>query len=158
MEKRHGSATVDFLSFSDLKEKLVPGMNPFYPIVKNEGVVYVTELSRDECDGCRRRKPYFERFAEEVAESHPNKASFLIVNASYRRDYTEEALEAKRIFDMAAFPTVVMHVLNDRKDVVQTYKAISPPLGEIRRNFVVSVEMAEKFWPKVCDRKSKICK
>jgi len=158
MEKRHGSATVNLLSFSVLKEKLAPGMNPFYPIVKNEGVVYVTELSRDDCDGCRKREPYFKRFAREIGKSHPGRASFLIINATYNADYTEEVLEAKKVFGTSSFPTVVMHVLNNRRDVAKTYHAISPPVGEIRKNFIVSAEMTERFWPKVCDRKSKICK
>jgi len=137
---------VKLFNFSELKRTLDKKNIEFVDFFANKfGIAYVVAVTRENCPGCEKQKPLFERLSDKMKGKHGNRVEFFRVHAHYNQENKEEAKQCADAFRTVAFPTYVICVRNHRGKKLETYRGIAPPMSEIERNTKTSVELAVWF-------------
>lgn len=128
----------DFLS----KSKQTP-QDPLSVLVEHEKTVYVFALTRDLCSGCEIQKPLYEKLAALVSEKHGDRVKFHAIHISNQQQFRDRLQDFRRTLKFAAYPTYLI-LMRTGFGIVETYRAIEPPMEDIERNIELALELASR--------------
>ena len=128
----------DFVSKSDQTLD-----HPLMPFVAGDKTVYVFALSRDLCSGCQIQKPLYEKLADEMRQKHGDRVRFHSIHLSDQERFTVKREDFRKTLRFAAYPTYLILIRTDF-GAVETYRAIEPPMADIERNILLTLEFVNR--------------
>lgn len=117
--------------------------HPLAPFVVGERTVHVFALSRDLCSGCQIQKPLYEKLAAQVSQKHGGGVRFHSIHLSNQEGFTGKREDFRRVLKFAAYPTYLILIKTDF-GAVETYRAIEPPMEDIERNILLTLEFVNR--------------
>jgi len=137
---------IKVLNFSELKKTLDErSVTPLDIIVKKKGITYVVAVTRENCPGCEKQKPLFEKLSNKMKKKYVNQIEFFRVHSQWSKEQKDEAKQCADAFHTVAFPTYIIGVRDAQRNNQETYRSLQPPMSEIERNIKTSVEIAAWF-------------
>jgi len=132
------------LSFEQFAEKSGSSDgHPLSPLIQNDKKVHVFALTRDRCSGCETQKPLYENLAASMEQKYRGQVQFATIHVSETDRFRDRLREFRRILRFAAYPTYLI-LMREDDEIVETYRAIEPPMEDIARNIDLSVELANR--------------
>lgn len=136
--------TVLHLSFEEFVERSRSSRgHPLSSLVQNDSTVHVFALTRDRCTGCEIQKPQYENLAASLEQKYRGQVQFASIHVSETDRFRDRLQEFRRILRFAAYPTYLI-LMREDSEILETYRAIEPPMEEIARNIDLSVELANR--------------
>jgi thiol-disulfide isomerase/thioredoxin len=130
------------MTYEDFKQKTKSFTDePMASLIQKEKTVYVYALTRDRCSGCETQKPLFERLAQQMREKYGDRVEFGSIHVSKDDAFRKKLEDFRRVLRFPAYPTYVV-LQKTEVGVVETYRGVEPPMGEIARNIDVALELA----------------
>lgn len=128
----------DFLS----KSQLAP-QDTLSALVEHEKAVYVFALTRDLCGGCEIQNPFYQKLADLVSKKHGDRVKFHAIHVSDQQPFRDRLQDFRRTLKFAAYPTYLI-LMRTGIGIVETYRAIEPPMEDIERNIDLALELANR--------------
>jgi len=137
---------VKLFPFSELQKTLdKKHISPVDFFAKKFGTAYVVAVTRENCRGCEKQKPFFEKLSDKMKSKHGSRVEFFRVHTRFSPESKEETMQCLDTFQTVAFPTYIICVRNHLGKSRETYRAIEPPMSEIERNIKTGVDLAVWF-------------